>query len=156
MPCVLEHLRQRIATEAGRGWSTIRAARPYLRSRPPERRCAVATRREVELKLRELIRRLHDADGDVRSSLAESLPDSKVIEIILPDLDSSYWTELRGGLMGPLHKGSPTQAEIRIRVHSDHLVELIDGRKSLFSSYVGGKVKIEASLTDLLRLRKLA
>ena len=129
MPRFLKHLRQRIATEAGWGWSTIRA---------------------------ELIRRLHDADGEVRSSLAESLPDSKVIEINIPDLDSSYWTELRGGLMGPLHRGSPTQAEIRIQVDSDHLVELIDGRKSLFSSYVGGKLKIEASLTDLLRLRKLA
>jgi hypothetical protein len=50
----------------------------------------------------------------------------------------------------------PREAEIRIHVDSDHLVELVDGERSLFSSYLGGQVRIEASLTDLLRLRKLA
>jgi hypothetical protein len=58
--------------------------------------------------------------------------------------------------MHGLHRGAPGQADIRVRVASDHLVDLVDGKKSLFSSYLGGQVKIEASLSDLLRLRKLA
>lgn len=116
----------------------------------------MATRRQVESKLRELIGRL-DSASDVRGSLAESLPDARIVEVLVPDLAASYWTEMTGGRMGPLRTGpAPQEAEIRIHVGSDHLVGLVNGEKSLFSSYLGGQVRIEASLTDLMRLRKLA
>jgi hypothetical protein len=117
----------------------------------------VATRRQVESKLRELIGRLDAAGSEVSDSLAESLPDARIVEVVVPDLAASYWTEMTGGRMGPLRPGPPPhEAEIRIHVGSDHLVELVNGEKSLFSSYLGGQVRIEASLTDLMRLRKLA
>jgi hypothetical protein len=116
----------------------------------------LATKQAVEKKLRELIRRLDDAGSSVHGSLAESLPDAKVLEVRIPDLDAHYWTEMAGGRMGRLNTGRAPAADIRVRVDSDHLVDLVDGERSLFSSYVGGHVKIEASLTDLLRLRKLA
>ena len=116
----------------------------------------MATRRQVEGKLRELIRRLDDADSDVTGSLAENLPESRIVEVSIPDLECTYWTELVGGRMGPLHSGAPPQAEIRVRVSSDHLVELVDGRRSLFSSYLSGQVRIDASFGDMLRLRRLA
>jgi hypothetical protein len=116
----------------------------------------MATKDQVERKLKELIRRLDDADGDVRGSLAGALPDSRTIEVIIPDLGVSYWTELSGGRMGTLHSGVPREPEIRVHVPSDDLVDLVDGRRSLFSSYLSGQVKIEASFSDLLRLRKLA
>jgi predicted lipid carrier protein YhbT len=116
----------------------------------------VATKRQVEAKLRELMRRLDGANQDVHASLSESLPDGRVIEVTVPDLEAAYWTELRHGRMTRLHTGAPDRADIRIRVGSDDLVALVDGRRSLFSSYVGGQVKIEASFSDLLRLRKLA
>ena len=115
----------------------------------------MATKRHVERKLRELIARMDRADAKVRRDLAEALPDPRVIEVSLPDLSASYWTELSNGDMHELHPGSPDRADIRVRVESDHLVELVDGQKSLFSSFVGGQVHIEASFTDLLRLRKL-
>lgn len=117
----------------------------------------MATRREVERKLRELIARLDAADTRVRGSLAESLPDRRIVEVVVQDLGASYWTEMAGGRMGKLHHGvPPAEAGIRIHVSSDHLVELVNGEKSLFSSYIGGQVRIEASFTDLLRLRRLA
>jgi hypothetical protein len=116
----------------------------------------VATKRQVEAKLRQLIKRLNGADREVRGSLAESLPEARIVEVVIPDLGTSYWTELAAGKMDVLHEGSPRQAEIRVRVSSDHLVELVDGTKSLFSGYLSGQVKIEASFSDLLRLRKLA
>lgn len=116
----------------------------------------MATKRQVEAKLRQLIKRLDGADHDVRGSLAESLPEARIIEVIVPDLGTTYWTELAAGKMDGLHEGSPRQAEIRVRVSSDSLVELVDGKRSLFSAYLSGQVKIEASFSDLLRLRKLA
>jgi len=116
----------------------------------------VATKRQVETKLRQLIRRLDQADHEVRGSLAESLPETRIIEVVITDLGTSYWTELTGGRMDGLHEGSPRQAEIKVRVSSDYLVELVDGKKSMFSAYLAGRVSIEASFSDLLRLRKLA
>jgi hypothetical protein len=116
----------------------------------------VATKRQVEAKLRELIRRLDQANGDVTASLSDALPASRIIEVSVPDIDAVYWTELAGGRMSPLQRGGPDEADIRVRVGSDHLVELVDGKQSLFSSFVGGRLKIEASFSDLMRLRKLA
>ena len=116
----------------------------------------MATQRQVERKLRELIKRLEESGSGVRSSLAGALPESRVIEVAVSDLSVSYWTELTDGSMGPLHEGVPPHHEIRIRVSSDDLVDVVDGRSSLFSAYLAGQVKIDASLSDLLRLRKLA
>ena len=116
----------------------------------------MATKRQVETKLRQLIKRLDQTDREVRGSLAESLPESRIIEVVITDLDASYWTELDGGRMDGLHHGTPREAEILVRVSSDHLIELVDGRKSLFSAYLSGQVRIEASISDLLRLRRLA
>ena len=115
----------------------------------------MATKREIERKLRELIKRLNRADNQTQESLARTLPESRIVEVTVTDLEAIYWTELSKGMMGPLQEGAPREAEIRVRVSSDHLVELVDGHRSLFSSYLGGQVKIEASLSDLLRLRKL-
>ena len=115
----------------------------------------MATRREVETKLRTLIKRLDRADPAVRDSLADSLPDTKTIELVVTDMDATYWTEMSGGGLGSLHKGPPPTSDIRVEVSGDHLVELVDGKASLFSSYLAGQVKIQASLGDLMRLRKL-
>jgi hypothetical protein len=116
----------------------------------------VATKRLVEQKLRELIKRLKQADGQVHSSLAETLPEPRIIQIEIPDLDATYWSEMSGGVMGPIHSGPPARADIRIRCTSDHLVEMVEGKRSIFSSYLAGQVKIDASFADMLRLRKLA
>jgi predicted lipid carrier protein YhbT len=124
---------------------------------PPDRRGrTLATKQLVERKLRELIRRLAESGEEVHGSLSETLPEPRIIQVVVPDLPATYWTEMAGGQMSALHRGPPAQSDIRIRVASEHLVDLVDGRRSLFSSYLSGQVKIEASLSDLLRLRRLA
>ena len=67
----------------------------------------------------------------------------------LPGSEPSLSSRTRRLLKSPL-------GGLRVEVAGDDLVDLVDGRKSLFSSYLAGHVKIEASLSDLLRLRKLA
>jgi predicted lipid carrier protein YhbT len=92
----------------------------------------------------------------VHGSLSETLPEPRIIQVVVPDLPATYWTEMADGQMSALHRGPPAQSDIRIRVSSEDLVDLVDGRRSLFSSYLSGHVKVEASLSDLLRLRRLA
>ena len=38
---------------------------------------------------------------------------------------------------------------------SDDLVDLVEGRISFLSAFTSGKVKVDASIVDLLRLRSL-
>jgi SCP-2 sterol transfer family protein len=116
----------------------------------------VATTRQIEAKLHELIARLDGASSDVHGSLAGSLPDGKVVEVHLTDLDTSYWTQMAKGKMSGLSRGAPERADIRLSVESDRLIELIDGHRSVFSAYVAGELRLEASLSDLLRLRRLS
>ncbi len=115
----------------------------------------MATKREVEAKLRELIARLADAD-EAQGKLARTMPEDRVISVRVPDLDADYWTVMHDGRMDRLHRGAPDRADVKIRVDADDLVAIVDGKSSLFSAFVSGQVKIEASVSDLLRLRKLA
>jgi hypothetical protein len=115
----------------------------------------VATKREVEAKLRELMQRLAAAE-QVHGTLAEGLPNGKVVVVHVTDLDAEYWTVMDGGKMRGLHPGSPERTDIRMRVSSDHLVELVDGNASMLTSFVTGRVKIDASVSDLIRLRRMA
>jgi hypothetical protein len=47
------------------------------------------------------------------------------------------------------------KADIRLTMSSDDLVALTDGRLNFGSAWATGRVKLEAGLRDLLRLRKL-
>lgn len=114
----------------------------------------MATKREVEAKLRQLIARLSETQ-DAQGALARTLPESKVVAVRIPDLEADYWTLMESGRMDGLHQGVAERADIKIRVASDQLVAIVDGKASLFSAFVSGQVKIEASLSDLMRLRKL-
>jgi hypothetical protein len=115
----------------------------------------VATKSEVEAKLRQLMRRLAAAE-QVHGTLAEGLPNGKVVLLHVTDLDAEYWTMMHGGKMQGLHPGRPERTDIRMRVGSDHLIELVDGKASMLTSFVTGKVKIDASVSDLIRLRRMA
>jgi predicted lipid carrier protein YhbT len=111
----------------------------------------LASTEEVERKLEELIARL-GSSGE--AGLGGSLPDRRSLALHVRDLDAEWWTELEGGRLGPLHRGASESADIRITALSDDLVELIDGEAALFSAYLAGRVRIDASLSDLLLLRR--
>lgn len=115
----------------------------------------MASRSDVERRLHELVERLNRSDEAARS-LGGSLPEARVLALEVTDLDARYWTELRGGRMGPLQEGTPERADIRLTAASDELIELLDGKAGgAMSAYLAGRLRVEASLSDLLRLRKL-
>jgi SCP-2 sterol transfer family len=115
----------------------------------------MATTRTVEKKLHQLMRRLDDAPEDARANLSRALSSPRVVEITVPDLEATYWSKLAEGRFGNLRHGPAKDPHIRVTAQSDDLVQLIDGNKGLFSAYVAGHVKIQASLSDLLSLRRM-
>ena len=115
----------------------------------------MATRKQVEAKLRELIRRLEGASGQAHEQLARALPKTRVIQMEVPDLDALYWTELTDGRLGKLRLGLSDGWDMRVTADSDDLIAMIDGDKNLFTSYLLGNIKVQASLSDLMALRRL-
>jgi len=117
----------------------------------------MATKSQVKKKIQELIGRLDGADQKWHDNLARALPGNKTIQIDVTDLELSYWTKLAGGHMGPLREGeADDKVDIRLRAKSDDLVAMVDGELGFMSSFLSGRVRVDAPLSDLLALRKLA
>jgi hypothetical protein len=77
----------------------------------------------------------------------------------LTDLDQVVLGRLSAGSVRDLEvvDDGPTvpRADIRLTMKSDDLIALTDGRLHFGTAWATGKVKLEAGLRDLLRLRKI-
>jgi predicted lipid carrier protein YhbT len=115
----------------------------------------VASANEVEAELQKLIDRLAQADPKVHADLERTLGGSRIVQMEVPDLGESFWSELAGGRMDEVHRGQPDRSDIRITADSDDLIAMINRTKPLFSSYLAGHIRVQASVSDLLALRRL-
>ena len=112
----------------------------------------MATKDEVTRALERLMARLDGNDGAVRSAI----PGRKVFRCHVPDLDASWFSVIEDGHVSPPVE-SPVldNVDVSLEVDSDDLIELVEERASFISSFLSGKVRVQASITDLLRLRTL-
>lgn len=85
----------------------------------------------------------------------DAIPDRTVL-CVLSDLDVAYWAQLSGSKMDGLRRAETTErTDARITAKSDDLIALIEGRLSVASAFLLGRVRIDASPADLLRMRRL-
>jgi hypothetical protein len=96
--------------------------------------------------------------GDLAASpAAEGLDRS--VSCRFSDLDEVVVGRLAGGAVRDLHVlphgPAVPKADIRLTMASDDLIALTDGRLSFGKAWASGRVKLEAGLRDLLRLRKI-
>lgn len=77
----------------------------------------------------------------------------------ITDLDEVVVGRLSSGAVRDLHVlphgPDVPKADIRLTMSSDDLVALTSGQLSFGPAWASGRVKLEAGLRDLLRLRKL-
>ena len=112
----------------------------------------MATKTEVERQLVVLMARLDGNEANVRSAI----PSRKVLRCLVPDLDAAWYSVVEHGHVSPPSEAPPNgRADITLRVGFDDLVDLVEGRTSFLSAFSSGKVKVDASIIDLLRLRSL-
>ncbi|MBC2866564.1 SCP2 sterol-binding domain-containing protein [Streptomyces mexicanus] len=114
----------------------------------------MATIEECRSALEKLSDTMATAEGDVRE--AASLDRS--VSCHITDLDVTFVGRLTGGridvrdtVQGP----PPEKAQIRLAMTGDDLVALVGGELNFATAWGSGRVKLEASLLDLFRLRKL-
>ena len=111
----------------------------------------MATLEECRVALETLADKMASAEEDVRrhTTLDRSL------SCHVPDLDVTFSGQLRDGHIHDITTDPAPRAQIRLTVNSDDLLELVAGNLNFASAWAKGRVKIEASMRDLLKLRSL-
>lgn len=114
----------------------------------------MATIEECRSALDKLSENLAGADGDVRSAAALN----RSLSCRITDLDITFVGRLTDGRIEVLDtiQGPPREkAEIRLTMTGDDLVALVHGELKFAKAWGSGRVRLEAALLDLLRLKKL-
>ncbi|MFI2643451.1 SCP2 sterol-binding domain-containing protein [Streptomyces sp. NPDC018610] len=114
----------------------------------------MATIEECRAALEKLSDSMANADGDVRDAAALD----RSVSCHITDLDVTFAGRLTGGRIdvrdtvpGP----PPEKAQIRLAMSGDDLVALVGGELNFATAWGSGRVRLEAGLLDLFRLRKL-
>jgi hypothetical protein len=79
----------------------------------------------------------------------------RTLACLLTDLDVYFSGRLADGQVVNLSQSDDPSAKIRITTTSDDLVAIVDGSLSAASAWASGRLKLEASVLDLLKLRTL-
>jgi predicted lipid carrier protein YhbT len=112
----------------------------------------MANEEECRAALGVISKRLAEVDGD---RLAEHVVE-RTISCRIPDLGVAYRTRIHaGGLDAFERTDAPGDAQVKLTVASDDLVALARDDLSPGRAWASGRLKIDASFMDLLRLRKL-
>ena len=111
----------------------------------------MATKRECEAALRSLAKRLDGADDSLKRRHA---PD-RTLSCRIPDLDTTFSGRLTSGVLCDIVNKPIDNAQIRLTVSSDDLLAVTAGELAFASAWAAGRLKIEASVLDMIRLRML-
>jgi hypothetical protein len=111
----------------------------------------VATVEECEAAMHKLAERLKSPDGaQARDKLID-----RSISCHLRDLDVTFGGRLRGGEIIDIHRAAKPDGQLKLTTTSDDLVALVDGQLNFAKAWASGRLKIDASVFDLIKLRSL-
>ena len=105
---------------------------------------------------REALQKLAGRLSELRPDERDQYFGNRSISVTIPDLGVTYATRLGSGddPVSEVAAGEPP-ADIRLTANSDEVVALSQQPMNIARSWVTGRIKIEASMKDLFRLRRL-
>lgn len=109
----------------------------------------MASHKECEEAIRGLVALLDQVDPETRSKYVLE----RSVSLRLTDLDVTWSARLSDAGLTDLTSKDDERAQIRLSVGSDDLIALIDGQLALPTAFATGKVRVQASPFDLLRMR---
>jgi hypothetical protein len=112
----------------------------------------MASAEECRAALQKLAARLSNLRPDER----EQYFGNRTMSVTAPDLGVTFVTRLGSG-DDPVREAAPGEppAEIRLTADSDEVLALAEQPMNIARAWMSGRVKIEASVKDLFRLRRL-
>ena len=111
----------------------------------------VATVEECRAALGQLAAKLAANAAEVNSKLDFD----RTLACRITDLGVAFNGRLTEGRIEDLADGDNPKARIKLTSSSDDLIALVNGQLNAASAWSSGRIKIDASVFDLLKLRKL-
>ncbi|HEV7932915.1 MAG TPA: SCP2 sterol-binding domain-containing protein [Actinomadura sp.] len=112
----------------------------------------MANEEDCRTALARIAERLSDVD---QKEFAEHVVE-RTISCRISDLNVAFQTRLHARGLDPfIRTDNARAAQVRITANSDDLVALANDGLKVTKAWATGRLKIEASIFDLLRLRKL-
>ena len=112
----------------------------------------MASVEECDQALHRLSARLADADGHAHRHASLD----RTMTCAVRDLGVTFAGRLHDGRLDDIRRVDEVPpAKVRMTMTSDDLVALVDGRLHLGSAFATGRIKIDASVLDLLKLRSI-
>ena len=111
----------------------------------------MATVQECHDALERLAKRLASVDEDARRKHTFD----RTLSCRVPDLDVVFTGALRDGELCDISTDPAPKAQIRLTADSDDLVAMTDGHLSFGQAWLSGRIKVEASVLDLVKLKSL-
>jgi len=113
----------------------------------------MATFEECRKALETLAGRISELDADAR---ATHLAD-RSMSVTVTDLGVTFVTQLGMDGAGPVTEAAPgaDRANVRFRTSSGELIAVAADPGRFARAWLTGRVRVDASLSDILRLRKL-
>jgi hypothetical protein len=113
----------------------------------------MATAEECRKALESLTGRLSGLNPQQRAAYLAD----RVLSCHVDDLGITFVTQLGPDGAGPVTEvdGKDVEAQVRFSTSSDELLALAENPGSFARAWLGGRIKVQASIFDLLRLRKL-
>lgn len=109
----------------------------------------MATVEECRNAVEELAERMHGSGQ--KASMAD-----RTLSCHIPDLDVTFSGVLRAGQLADITaEPQPERAQIRVTANSDDLVALVAGELDMAKAWLTKRVKIQASMVDLVKLKSM-
>jgi putative sterol carrier protein len=112
-------------------------------------RSRVATEQQCDEALHALADRLA-ANGSGRSEGFD-----RSLSCTIRDLGIVYTGRLKNGRLTDITQSKSREAQIKLTMSSDDLVALVDGTLKMASAWASGRVRVEAGVRDMLKLRTI-
>ncbi len=111
----------------------------------------MATVEECEQAFQKLADKLAAVDPAAR----EKANFERSISCRLRDLDVTFLGQLRDGGLHDIRQVDRPDAQVRLAMTSDDLLALTDGQLNFASAWATGRLRVDANVFDLLKLRSM-
>lgn len=113
----------------------------------------MASVEECDAAFRTLAEQMSAADPAKRTSL------DRTLSCTLPDIGVTFAGHLHDGELTDIKqvdsRSGAANAQVKLTLSSDDLVDLVAGKMKFASAWATGKIKIDARMLDLVKLRSI-